>query len=172
VTVIDSGVRSWRDRAGFCGMDLLDQPSGELSDGMKSLLSGLAEHTKLSHDLLAAFTDRYEVFPAQLVGARTRELSAIRLLLGRYGVPDPTAGLPAGKFLRSDMQFRYDRLLGEGMRDRISALAVGTRLADTTVTILDEALRHLDAPDVRHTFLHLVMAAHQQIRLAQAWSGR
>jgi hypothetical protein len=170
VTVIDSGVRSWRDRAGFCGMDLLDQPSGTLSGGGKALLSGLAQSTKLSHDLLAAFADRYEVFPGQSVVAQTRELSAIRVLLARYGVPDPTAGLPAGEFVPDDLRFRYDRLLAEGSRDRVSALRVGIRLAGATVITLDEALQHVDAPDVRHTFVHLIMSARRQIRLYQAWS--
>lgn len=172
MAVIDSGVRSWRDRAGFCGMDLLDQPSGALSDDEKAMLSDLAERTKLSHDLLAAFADRYEVFPDQLVVTQTRELSAIRVLLDRYGVPDPTAALLAGEFVHDDMKDRYDRLLAEGMRDRVSALAVGIRLARTTVTTLDDVLRHLAAPDVRHTLLHLVMTAHQQIRLSQAWNCR
>lgn len=172
MTVIDSSVRSWRDRAGFCGMDLIDQPSGELPDAGKALLGELAERGKLSHDLLAAFTDRFEVFPGQLVGAQTRELAAIRVLLDRYGVPDPTAGRPAGEFARDDTRSRYDRLLAEGTRDRVSALAVGTRLAATTVAILDEALPRLDAPDVRHTLLHLLMASRQQIRLCQAWSCR
>ena len=172
MTVIDSGVRSWRDRSGFCGMDLLDQPSGTLTEEGKALLIDVALRTKLGHDLLAEFADRYAAFPAQLVGAQTRELAAIRVLLDRYSVPDPTAGLPPGVFVRSDVQARYDRLLTEGSRDRAGALTVGTQLAAATVTTLDEAIRHIDAPDVRHTLLHLIMAAHQQIRLAQAWSGR
>jgi hypothetical protein len=172
VTVSDAGVRSWRDRAGFCGMDLLDQPSGSLTADMKVLLGDLAERIKMNHDLLGAFADRHEPFPGQMVGAQTRELAAVRVLLDRYGVPDPTAGLPAGEFVHDGAQFGYDRLLAEGMRDRASALAVVVRLADATVTTLDEALRHLDAPDVRHTFLHLIMTAHQQRRLAHAWSCR
>jgi hypothetical protein len=29
----------------------------------------------------------------------------------------------------------------------------------------------LTAPDVRHTYLHLLTAAHQQVRTLQAWTG-
>jgi hypothetical protein len=167
-----SPARTWRDRSGFLGLDVPNQPSGCLDPAGREVLRDMAQRTKVAHDLLVAFADRYDAFPVQLIDAQTRELASVRVLLERYGVADPTAGLPAGLFADADVQERYDRLLADGLRDRASALEVSTRLAGDAASALGEALGHLHAPDVRHIYLHLLLAAHQQIRLGQAWSGR
>jgi hypothetical protein len=101
-----------------------------------------------------------------------RELAAVRVLLDRYGVWDPTDGLTRGVFADVSLQASYDRLPAEGLCSRADALRVTARLGADVVTLLEPALTDTDAPDVRHTYLHVLVAAHQQVRLAQRWSGR
>jgi hypothetical protein len=167
-----SPARSWRDRSGFCGVDVLDQPSGVLDSVQRATLSVVAERCKIAHDLLAEFADRFEAFPAQLVTPRTQELAAVRLLLDRYGMADPTAGRDIGTFRDAATQAEYDRLLAYGGGSRAAALDVTTRLARGTAFLLERALPALTARDVRHTYVHLLVAAHQQVRITQAWGGR
>jgi hypothetical protein len=49
-------------------------------------------------------------------------------------------------------------------------LDVTARLASETIAAMPAALSGLTAHDVRHTYLHLLAGAHQQVRLVQAWS--
>ncbi|UQU61868.1 DUF2202 domain-containing protein [Couchioplanes caeruleus] len=160
---------AWRDRAGFCAPHPALLPSGPVRPAQVELLIELAQRTKLCHDLLAAFADRYAAFP-QSAPSQTRELVALRQLLERHGLADPSAGLGAGLFAVPGVQARYDRYLAEGRTGRAAALAVVRRTAAEVVRMLDDALPAGTAPDVRQVCLHILLAAHRQIRVAQAWS--
>lgn len=51
----------------------------------------MAEEEKLAHDLYTAFADRYEVrIFGRIAAAETNHLTAVRTLLDRYDVTDPT----------------------------------------------------------------------------------
>ena len=64
---------AWRNRAGFCAVDALAQPAGTLDLAQRARLRALAARTKLAHDLVAAFADRYGAFPVQLIEAQMRD---------------------------------------------------------------------------------------------------
>ncbi|MGA5302472.1 DUF2202 domain-containing protein [Nucisporomicrobium flavum] len=161
---------AWRDRAGFCAPDRAVLPSGPVPPAQVALLIELAQRTKLGHDLLAVFADRYAAFPHS-APSQTRELTALRQLLERHGLADPSAGLGAGLFADPGVQARYDRYLAEGRTGRAAALDVVRRTAAEVVRMLDDARPGLAAPDVRQVCLHILLAAHRQIRVAQAWSS-
>jgi hypothetical protein len=151
---------AWRDRSGFCGVQPPAVPSGFLRPAQIRHLSGIAGQVAVSHDLLAEFADRYAAFPGQLAAARTRELTAVRALLERYG---------------SDPHFGYavpDDLRERGLRSRTDALDVIVQLATGMIGAIEEALIGLEAVDVRMVYLGMLSAAHRQRRLAQAWGAR
>jgi len=162
----------WRDRLGFCGGDPVDQPSGVLGPTQRATLRAVAARCKLEHDLLALFADRYQAFPAQLALSRTQAIAAIRPLLSRYGISDPSAMGGTGVMADAVTQADFDRLVAVGCADRAAALRITARLAAGSIWMLEFALAGLTAPDVRHTYLHLLTMAHQQLRTALAWSGR
>ena len=118
---------AWRDRAGFCAVDALEQPAGTLDLAERARLRALAAHTKVGHDLVAAFADRYAAFPVQLLEAQMRELVAIRLLLSRYGLTDANATLRPGEFAGAEMQRDYDRLLTKGSIGRAEGECAAAR---------------------------------------------
>jgi hypothetical protein len=163
---------AWHDRSGFCGMDVLDRPSGTLRRGQDRRLRELAGRARVALDLFTVFAARYEAFPDELVHTRSRELTAIRLLLDRYGLPDPTAGPAVGVCTDAALQAAYDGLLAEGLRSRADVLRVTARLGAELVAMLGRDLPDMDAPDVRYTYQHLLVAAHEQVRLAHMGSGR
>ena len=167
-TVATQAPPLWRDRAGFCGMDFVGQPAGNLSAAQRATLREIAGRCRLGHDLLAAFADRYDTFPRQLVLTFTRELAAMQFLLGRYD------GAEASTIDRGDPRdtSEYRRLLAEGSVGRSAALAVTARLAVDLIGIVEPALFALTAADVRHVYLHLLTSAHRQVRTVQAWGCR
>ncbi|GAA3336568.1 hypothetical protein GCM10020358_09450 [Amorphoplanes nipponensis] len=106
----------WRDRAGFCGVEVLDQPSGPIALTQRAHLRALAVRIKIVHDLLAAFADEHTPFPVELLAAQTRELVAVRLLLERYAAGDPGTHLAPGVFADPAARRDYERLLSLGRR--------------------------------------------------------
>jgi hypothetical protein len=135
-------------------------------------LRALTERSKLAHDLVVAFADRYATFPAQLTDAPERQLSAMRVLLARYGVADPTARRHAGGFTGPGTRTDFRRLLARGCTGLAASLAVTARLASEMIVLLQAALHGLTAPDVRRIYLDALTSAQQQLREVQACSDR
>jgi hypothetical protein len=108
--------RRSRNRSGLCELALLDDDRGSLTAGQRATLRALAERSKLAHDLVTAFADRFATFPAEVVDARERELAAMRSLLACYGVADPTTGRRPGGFAGAGNRMDYRRLLARVAR--------------------------------------------------------
>lgn len=85
-------------RDGSCWWDQ-DAPAGELAGEQAATMVAVTEQAKLAHDLYAAFADQSDlrVFD-RLAVASARQLVALRELLDRYGIADPTSDLPDGQF--------------------------------------------------------------------------
>jgi hypothetical protein len=163
---------AWRDRAGFCGVGVLDQPAGSINAAQRAQLRALAVRIKLVHDLLVVFADEYAPFPGELVAAQTRELVAVRLLLERYAVDDPGTHLSPGVFSDVAVQRDYERLRTRGQAGRSAALhVVGTTLRET-VAFLEPLVVGLTAPDTRNVYFQLLASSQRQLRIVQAWSAR
>jgi hypothetical protein len=162
----------WRDRAGFCGVEVLDQPAGTIDPAQRAHLRALAVRIKIVHDLLAGVADRYAPFPAELVAAQTRELVAVRLLLDRYAVADPGTYREPGVFTDAAAQHDHDRLRAHGRAGRSAALHVIAETLRETVAFLEPALPGLTAPDLRNVYFQVLTSSLRQLRVVQAWNAR
>jgi hypothetical protein len=148
-------------------------PSGALTAGQQATLAANAEEEKLAHDLYAEFAGRYDaVVFDRIAGAESTHLSAVRTLLGRYGIADPTVGLASGTFATPAMQTTYDDLLAKGLADERAALEVGVTVETTDIDQLDAALTGLTAPDVQRVYTHLRTASDHHLAAFTAWLGR
>jgi hypothetical protein len=163
---------AWRDRAGFCGVEVLDQPAGSINPAQRAHLRVVAVQIKMVHDLLAAFADEYAPFPGELVAAQTRELVAVRLLLERYAVADPGTRLPTGLFSDAAAQRDYQRLRTRGRAGRSAALHVVATALQETVALLEPLPASLTAPDMRNVYFQLLASSQRQSRVVRAWSAR
>ncbi|GIF01745.1 hypothetical protein [Paractinoplanes rishiriensis] len=142
-----------------------------VSDQRLQLIS-LTVQVKMSHDLTAAFLERYTVFPEEMLSAYARELVMIRAVLDRHGLVCLDGTLHAGRFTGQPDQERYARLLRRGFANRAAALDVVSEMLGETVAMIDSALPHLRTPDVRQAYLQLYAASMRQCRLLQAWARR
>jgi hypothetical protein len=162
--------RSSRDRSALCDLATLDEHRGVLTGGQRVTLRALTERSKLAHDLVTAFADRYATFPVKVVDVQEWDLAAMRSLLARHGIADPTTGRHPGAFTGPGTRSDYRRLLARGGTGLAAALDVTARLASETIVAMTAALSGLTARDVRHVYLHVLTGARQQVRLLQAWS--
>lgn len=106
----------------------------------------------------------------RIAAAETRHLAAVRTLLGRHRVADPTADKAAGSFASATVQATYDRLLQQGSASQRAALGVGGTVEQDDIAALQQARRGgLTAPDVRQVYSHLLTASRRHLTAFQAW---
>jgi hypothetical protein len=159
-----------RARDGSC-TDLPAQ--GTLTGPQQVTLAAMAQEEKLARDLYAAFADRYPaVIFDRIAAAEVRHLTAVRTLLTRYGVTDPTAGKPAGQFSDPAVQATYTRLLAQGRASQTAALQVGQTVERTDIADLQAALNGLTAPDVKQVYTNLLAASEHHLTAFTRWTGR
>src|SRR6266536_2489398 len=117
----------------------------------------MAQEETLAHDLYAAFADKYPAAVSDRIAAsETQHLTAVRTLLQRYGLADPTAG----------------KLPAQGQANQAAALQVGQTVEQTDINDLQTALDGLTAPDVQQLYTHLRTASQHHLTAFQNWSAR
>lgn len=159
-----------RNRGGGC---MLTSPSGTLTDAQRTTLAANAEEEKLAHDLYTEFANRYDpVIFDRIAAAETAHLDAIRTLLTRYQITDPTAGQAAGHFTTPSVQATYDRLLAQGTTSERAALQVGQTVETSDLDALHTALNGLTAPDVQRVYTHLSTASQHHLTAFTTWLNR
>jgi hypothetical protein len=160
-------------RDGSCLSPSTSAPSGTLSEQQKATLASMAQEEKLAGDLYQAFADKYPamVFD-RIAAAEDQHLDAVRTLLTRYGLSDPTAGKPAGQFSDPTWQATYDRLLAEGSADQSAAFRVGQQVERTDIADLQQALNGLNAADVTQVYQHLLAASQRHLTAFTTWATR
>jgi hypothetical protein len=165
----------WREGPGGPGdgtcWRLPDVPAGELTGSQAATLASLAEQQKLAQDLSAAFAEQYgaQIFE-RVAAAESRQLEAVRTVLERYQLADPTGGLAAGEFASPAGQARYDQLLADGSAGLAAALAAGQTLAQEQLTELETALDGTGPPELTMVYEHLLGATQRQLAAFEAWS--
>lgn len=160
-------------RDGTCLGPAATAAQGTLTEQQKTTLVAMAQEEKLAHDLYTAFAAKYDaVIFDRIAAAETQHQTAVRTLLTRYGIADPTAGKPAGQFSDPAVQATYDKLLAQGNTDQATALKVGVTVEQTDIADLTKALNGLSAPDVQQVYNHLRTASQHHLTAFQNWSTR
>lgn len=168
-----SGMMGTGSRDGTCLDPGVTATKGTLTEQQQTTLVAMAQEEKLAHDLYTAFAGRYDaVVFDRIAASESRHLAVVRTLLERYGVTDPTAGKPAGRFSDAAVQATYDKLLAQGQSGQAAALKVGVTVEQTDIADLTAALNGLSAPDVTQVYTRLRMASHHHLAAFQNWSTR
>ena len=142
----------------------LAQPQGTLTDVQASSLAGLASEEKLALDLYTALGEQYRTpVWGNIAAAEATHLDAVRTLLARYGIADPTAGRSAGDFATLDTTSLYRSLLAQGAGSESAAWAAGVAVEQDDIATLDTAASGVTAPDVAAVEASLRSASEQHL---------
>ncbi len=149
---------------GMAGVNLAGVPSGVLTDAQKAQLAGMAEEEKLAHDLYVALAAKYPADQqfGHISQAETKHLAAVREVMTRYRIPDPTAGKADGSFASARMQTLYDTLLA-GATTSQQALAAGVTVEKTDIADLAKAGVGVTAPDVQLVYTRLSQGSQRHL---------
>lgn len=172
-TVAAAGPQGGPRRGGGTPVTPPPTTSVTLTAAQKTALAGMAEEEKLARDLYAAFAARYPTRVWMNIGAaESTHLAAIRTLLARYSVADPTEGTAAGSFASAGIQALYTTLLAQGSASETAAFSVGRTVELDDITKLDAALVGLTATDVRQVYANLRRGSTQHLAAFNRLLGR
>jgi hypothetical protein len=119
-----------------------------ISDATAQELLYMAEEEKLAHDLYITLGAQFDARQLDNIArAETRHLDAVRVLLDRYDLGDPTSEV-TGEFTDPDLQALYDDLLASGSTSLADAAQAGITVERTDIADLTDAIAIADAPDV------------------------
>jgi hypothetical protein len=145
------------------GCLLADAEQGTLTDAQKQELRAQAEHEKLARDTYVAYFESTGDYRFERIAAsEDQHLEAIRMLLDRYDLTDPTAGLDEGEFTSDAVEGTYQEYLAEG-DDLESALEVAQGIEKDDIADLEKATDGLDAPDVEQVYEHQIRASEHHL---------
>ncbi|MDY7528241.1 MULTISPECIES: DUF2202 domain-containing protein [unclassified Cryobacterium] len=146
------------------GAGLADVASGTMNDEQKASLTALAAEEKVAHDLYVAFAEKYDVAVfSRIARSETMHLDAVRTLLERYSITDPTIGLEVGRFPTDASQKLYDTLLSQGSASVDAARETARTVETTDIADLTAASAGVTAPDVLAVYEHLLTASQHHL---------
>lgn len=137
--------------------------SGELSDAEKEDLLYMAEEEKLAGDVYSALNEKWNlrVFDNIIRAERTHE-DAVKTLLTRYSLSDPTKGL--GEFSNESLQGLYDDLVAQGSASVEQALMVGASVEEIDILDLDRSMAKTDREDILLVYSNLRRGSENHLR--------
>ena len=141
------------------------KPNGTLTKAQKRELKAMAEEEKLAHDVYVALSAQYPsaVQFFNISRAESRHLQAVRKMLDRYGLSDPTAGRAAGEFATDATQDLYDSLLAQATTEQ-AAYDVGITIEKMDIADLRDAMSGLKAKDVKFVYSRLLQGSQKHLR--------
>ncbi len=150
--------------SGSRGQGLTTAASGTLTTGQRAELAAMAEEEKLAHDVYVTLAARFPAVYqfARIQNAETVHQTAVRTLMVRYGIADPTAGLAVGVFASPAFQSMYDGLIA-GATSEATALAAGIAVENADIADLTTAISTVTAPDVVQVYNNLLTASQRHL---------
>lgn len=138
---------------------------GTLTAAQRATLVHMAEEEKLARDLYTALAARFPSLRqfSRIARSEATHLAAVRTLLTRYGIADPTVGKSAGTFSDPALQSLYDRLLA-GATSPARALAAGVTVEKVDIADLARATEGVTAADVLRVYTNLSRGSQMHLR--------
>lgn len=160
-----AGPGARRGYRGMAGDPATNLPAkGTLTTAQKQSLAAMAEEEKLAHDVYTALASTSgDARFTRIAASEQRHLDAVRVLLGRYAVNDPTAGKAAGTFSTPTAQSLYSSLVAKGSASDAAALEVGRTIERTDIADLRKVSAGLDAADVSTVYQRLLKASQHHL---------
>ena len=139
-------------------------PSGTLTTAQRTALAAMAEEEKMAHDVYVTLAARYPELAqfTRIASSESQHLAALRTLMTRYGIADPTLGEAVGEFESTRMQNLYDTLVA-GATTPQAALAAGVTIEKTDIADITTAMVGVTAQDVLTVYGNLRAASQNHL---------
>jgi hypothetical protein len=140
-------------------------PKEALSTVESTSLSFMREEEKLARDV---YTYLYEYWGSKIfnniASSEQTHMDAVLLLLQKYALPDPAAGLVPGEFKNPALQNLYRDLIAQGKKSILDAYVVGATIEDLDLYDLYNALEQVDNQDITYVYENLAKGSRNHLR--------
>jgi len=161
LTVADNYTSELNESA--LGLALAEEPSGELTAPERESLLFMAEEEKLAGDVYSALNEMWKLRVFDNIGRAERtHQAAVKTLLARYSLPDPTRG--SGEFSNETLQELYDDLVSRGSASVRDALLVGAAIEEIDILDLEEGMAQTDREDILLVYANLKNGSENHLR--------
>ncbi len=139
--------------------------AGQLTQEEKDGLLYMVEEEKLAHDVYITLYGKWglQIFN-NIAGSETTHVNAVRTLLEKYNITDPTKDEPVGVFTNPDLQALYNQLVEQGSKSVVDALKVGALIEETDIIDLQERIDQTDKLDIIAVYENLMMGSRNHLR--------
>jgi hypothetical protein len=164
LTIDEDGNSSFSQTA--LGSTLAALPSEPLNATEQESLVYLREEEKLAHDVYVYLDGPYgylKVF-GNISLSEATHTEAVRQLLLRYSLSDPSTSLAAGQFNNKTLQELYDQLIARGTPTAVDALRVGAAIEEIDITDIQTAMASIDNQDIRMVYENLLKGSRNHLR--------
>lgn len=151
---------------GTCCLALINStPKQSLDSTEAAGLAYMREEEKLAHDVYATMQLKWgmRIF-SNISQSEANHFSAIKLLLDRYGLPDPAANQAIGSFQNAGLRELYSELVKQGESSLKSAMRVGATIEDLDIRDLEKAATATDNSDLKLVYQNLKQASENHMR--------
>jgi hypothetical protein len=143
--------------------DLTSIPKATLTPAERDGLVFMREEEKLALDVYTALYAKWGLKQFDSIArAEATHTSAVKALLDRYGIKDPSAGTKPGVFINPDLQALYTKLIKQGSVSATEALKVGALIEE--VDIADLQKRSTTTADIDLVYANLEKGSRNHLR--------
>ena len=113
------------------------------------MLTFMVQEEKMARDLYLEFAEEYGARQfTNIARSEQKHMDAVRVLLDRYGIADPTQGDAIGEFDNAQIQALYDDLYAKGMESLAKAAKVGITVEKVDIADINVMLADKPAADI------------------------
>lgn len=140
-------------------------PVASLSQSEAASLAYMREEERLAHDVYAASAALWpQPIFANIARSESTRTAAVKLLLDRYGLPDPLAGLPEGTFKTPALQALHDTLVAASRVSLVAALKVGVQIEELDIADISAQKAGIDNADILMVYDNLLRGSRNHLR--------
>jgi len=153
---------------------LVELPMEDISPDERRGLRFMREEEKLARDVYMALYKEWglPIFN-NIARSEQRHMDAVRVILDKYGIPDPVANDIEGIFVNARLQQLYFDLVEAGKVSLIEALRMGAGIEELDIQDLLRHLENADNEDIRLAYQNLMKGSRNHLRaFVSIYQGR
>ena len=128
------------------------------------MLTFMVQEEKMARDLYLEFADESGARQfTNIARSEQKHMDAVRVLLDRYGIADPTAGDAIGEFDNAQIQALYDKLYAKGMESLAKAAKVGITVEKVDIADINDMLDDEPAADITQVLQNLKAGSYNHL---------
>ena len=128
------------------------------------MLTFMVQEEKMARDLYLEFAEEYGARQfTNIARSEQKHMDAVRVLLDRYNIADPTQGDAVGEFDNAQIQALYDESFAKGMESLAKAAKVGITVEKVDIADINDMLDDKPAADISTVLKNLKYGSYNHL---------